>query len=40
MLEVVQVLRVQTKSLFTSELNTMDIPATHEQLERWLEVRA
>ena len=34
---VVQVLRVQTKSLFTGELNTMDIPATYEQLERWLE---
>ena len=30
-------LRVQAKSLFTGELNTMDIPATYEQLERWLE---
>ena len=36
-MEVVQVLRVQTKSLFTGELNNMDIPATYEQLERWLE---
>ena len=30
-------LRVQTKSLFTGQLNNMDIPATYEQLERWLE---
>ncbi len=30
-------LRVQTKSLFTGELNNMDIPATGEQLERWLD---
>jgi hypothetical protein len=36
-LGVVQVLCVQTKSLFTCQLNTMNIPATHEQLERWLE---
>ena len=28
---------VQTKSLFTGQLNTMNIPAAHEQLERWLE---
>jgi hypothetical protein len=34
---VVQVLRVQTKSLFTGDLNNMVIPATYEQLERWLE---
>ncbi len=27
-------LRVQTKSLFTCELNNMDIPATYEQLEQ------
>ncbi len=30
------VLRVQTKSLFTDHLNTMDIPATYEQQGRWL----
>jgi hypothetical protein len=36
-LEVPDVLRVQTKSLFTGELNNMDIPVTYEQLERWLE---
>ena len=36
-MEVAQVLRVQTKSLFTGQLNHMDIPATYEQLERWLE---
>lgn len=29
-------LRVQVKSLFTGKLNLMDIPATFEQLERWL----
>jgi hypothetical protein len=28
---------MQTKSLFTGELNNMDILATHEQLESWLE---
>ena len=30
-------LRVQTISLFTGELDNMDVPATYEQLERWLE---
>ena len=29
-------LRIQTKSLYSGELNEMDIPATYEQLERWL----
>jgi hypothetical protein len=31
------VLRVQTKTLFTGQLNTMDIPATYRQLECWLD---
>lgn len=30
-------LRVQTKSLFTGQLNTMDIPTTYEQQGRWLD---
>lgn len=35
-LEVMHVLRVQTKNLFTDHLNTKDIPATYEQQGRWL----
>lgn len=30
-------LRVQTKSLFTGQLNMIDIPATCGQLEHWLD---
>jgi hypothetical protein len=31
------VLRVQTKNLFTGQLNTMDILATYKQQGRWLD---
>ena len=30
-------LRIRTKSLYGGELNEMDIPATYEQLEHWLD---
>lgn len=36
-LEVMRMLQVHVKSLFSGELNTMDIPTTYAQLERWLE---
>lgn len=29
--------RVQNKSLFTGQLNEMDLPVTREQLKRWQE---
>ena len=30
-------LRIRTKSLYGGELNEIDIPATYEQLEHWLD---
>ena len=30
-------LRIQTKSFYSGELNEMDIPAIYEQLECWLD---
>ena len=36
-MEVTQRLRIQTKSLYSGELNEIDIPAIYEQLECWLD---